>query len=165
MLSSYKTAIARTRPSAPARLVFDRGWLFGRMMNWGVGKAWLDTVLFESHHWVDSCESYDPVYAPMRPSGIYDTIYCGYVANTLTPIRRAGLYMDILQFMSSESTAIFAVRADKVSGAPFEDGVITSKDTFQRSYTVSDFADELAEFFPRHTVMREGHYLIGLGVK
>lgn len=159
MLSSYKTAIARTRPSAPA--MFAGPYMSGRCINWGVGKAHVDTEYFETRWDVSSVDEYDPHYAPERPTGIYKTIYCGYVANTLSPIRRAGLYMDMLQFMDKGSVAIIVVRADKIEGTPFEDGVMTKRGTFQKSYTDREFAKELSEFFGTYTVAKHGHYLIG----
>lgn len=157
--TSAKTAIRRNAVSAPVAYLAQHGAFVGRCINWGSGLAWLDTWIISSASEGD-CEEYDPYYNPIRPVGIYDTIYCGYVANTLPPTYRAGLYMDILQFMNADSLAIIVVRSDKIAGEPFQDGVITAKGTFQKSYLKLELYKELREFFGAVTVERKGHYLI-----
>lgn len=156
---SAKTAIGRKHMSAPVAYLATKGEFKGRCINWGSGRAWIDTWTISAASGQD-CDEYDPYYAPDRPEGIYDTIYCGYVANTLPPTFRAGLYMDMLQFMSSDSTAIIVVRSDNIDGEPYEDGVVTSRATFQKSYTNHELYAELKEFFGYSSIKSRGHYLV-----
>ena len=160
-LPSVKTAIHRptTRPSAPVQWLIDAGLFWGRVIDWGCGRSW-DFWYIEDCPEVDSCDRYDPYFAPENPVGRYDVIYCGYVANTLPPTYRAGLYMDILQYMDKHTRAYIVVRADDIDGEPMQDGYMTQRGTFQRSYTPDQLRTELEEYFDWIQIFNRGHYLI-----
>jgi hypothetical protein len=62
-------------------------------------------------------------------------VVANYVLNTLTPDARAEAF---LQAYIAGQYAIFTVRLDRVDGEPFEDGVITKRGTFQKSFSRSE---------------------------
>lgn len=156
---SARTALPRSKPSAPVRFLIESNVFAGRCLDWGCGLS-VDQFYIASQPNVKSCDAYDKHHWPTRPSGVYDVIYCGYVANTLRPVRRRGLYMDMLQFMDYTTTAYIVVRSDKIDGEPSDDGVVTSRGTFQKSYSPDVLTWELMEFFNVWGVIRKGHYLI-----
>lgn len=156
---SSKTAIKRKGISVPVADLLVKGKIQGRTINWGSGRSYVDTWAMAGVTEYQ-CDEYDPYFAPERPDGFYDTVYCGYVLNTLPPTPRAGCVMDILQYINKYSTVYFAVRNDKVSGEPFEDGVITKRGTFQKSFLNNELYSWLREFFDTVVVTRHGHYLL-----
>lgn len=68
-------AMARTRPSAPARWLHAQGLLVGRCLDYGSGRG-KDAEVFKM-------DAYDPFFEPVAPDGPYDTILCTYVLNVL----------------------------------------------------------------------------------
>jgi ATP adenylyltransferase len=157
-LPSSKTAIKRKGLSVPVADLLVKGKIRGRTINWGSGRSFTDTWAMAGV--TGTCDEYDPYFAPERPDGIYDTVYCGYVLNTLPPTNRAGCVMDILQFIDKTSTVYFAVRGDRVRGEPHHDGVITKRGTFQKSFSNLELYSFLREFFDTVVVSRHGHYLL-----
>jgi len=156
---SGRAAIARSSVSAPVMWLAAHNKFKGRVIDWGCGQS-VDQFYISGLDSVDECCAYDPHWWNNRPNGIYDVIYCGYVANTLRPTRRHGLYMDMLQFMDADSVAYIVVRSDKINGEPEADGVVTSRGTFQKSYSPDVLTWELMEHFNVWSVTRHGHYLI-----
>jgi len=73
--SSHRTAISRSRPSAPAKLLSDMGLLVGRKLDYGCGRG-KDAEVF-------GMERFDPHYAPDMPDGLFNTITCIYVLNVI----------------------------------------------------------------------------------
>jgi hypothetical protein len=144
-----RTAIHRTRVSAPLRWLLDNGLIVGSTCNWGEGYAYQDTIAMNG-------EAYDPnsKYLDRRvmPTRRFDTIYCGYVLNTLTAPEALDVMITVRNHLHVGGTAYFAVRTDKIAGTPFEDGVITKRGTFQCSYK---------PYLPKLNVIhRTGHYAI-----
>ena len=160
-LPSVNTAIHRPtdRPSAPVQWLIDADLFWGRVCDWGCGRSW-DYMWIESLGDVEYVDRYDPYFAPDRPHGYYNVIYCGYVANTLPPTYRAGLYINMLQYMDADTRAYIVVRADEISGEPAFDGYMTQRGTFQRNYTPAQLREELSEYFDWIEVFNRGHYLI-----
>lgn len=149
MKSAAFTALKRTKPSRPAREIVMRG-LIGEndfVLNFGSGHAEHDTALFREH--ARFAESYDPLLGPEMPKvrGGWDVIYCGYVLNVLPPTERGVVIRTIANILRPGGRAYFAVRSDEIKGRPYEDGVITSRGTFQKSYTSTVLFRELIVAF------------------
>lgn len=75
--TSHRTAVARTRPSAPVRFLLAAGLLRGRLLDWGCGRG-LDAAYL-------GADAYDPYWRPEMPDRRrrYDTVLCTYVLNVL----------------------------------------------------------------------------------
>jgi hypothetical protein len=100
---SYLTALTRTKPSAPARLLGENGFLVGRSLDYGCGKG------FDADFY--GMEGYDPYYRPGYPTGKFDTIVCIYVLNVIpeSSLRYEIMYA-ILGLLKEGGTAYITVR-------------------------------------------------------
>ena len=132
-MNSGATAIARTKVSAPTQWLIDNHYVYGDVLHFGEGKAFLDTEAIASLPNVDSVYAYDPnSYDPRKrtlPLGCpFHYAVCNYVLNTLTPQDREDAFYKA--FLSA-TYAIYTVRLDKVAGEPMFDGVVTKRGTFQ----------------------------------
>lgn len=134
-LNSDKTAITRKKPSAPAQWIHDHYLLPEKVINWGEGKAYHDSVLLNA-------EGYDPnsLFSDnqYRSDSWYDLGVCIYVLNTLLPDERADCLEEV---MVCCDRALFAVRTDtkNLEGTKRADGVVTSWDTFQAQLTPQEW--------------------------
>ena len=140
-MNSGATAMTRTKVSAPTQWLLDNYALYGDVIHYGEGKAFQDTEAIGNLEGVDSVFGYDPnSIIPdhrTRPVGcLWDYSVSNYVLNTLTLDDREEALID--QFVSSLSSVI-TVRIDKVKGTPFQDGVSTSKGTFQAQLTAAEW--------------------------
>lgn len=100
----HLTAIARTKPSAPARMLYDRYLLKGRCLDYGCGRG-KDADTYR-------LDKYDPHWYPTRPTGQYDTITCTYVLNVVRPEDVPYILQDIRALLAPRGTAYLTVRRD-----------------------------------------------------
>lgn len=133
------------------------------LLHFGEGKAFFDTRLFELN--ADFVDAYDP-YSPdpkkrEYPEGtFYDKIVAIYVFNTLPPLSRRNAVNDAMELLSPGGVLIAAVRADKVLGAAHYDGVVTKRDTFQKSYTMAGVLKEFSHYGHTKVVYATPGYII-----
>jgi hypothetical protein len=135
---SYKTAIGRTKPSAPSVWLFDNDYIVGKLLDFGCGRGY-DVAYFD-------CDGYDPFYYKKYPTRRYDTILCTYVLNTLEPDDRLKVLTEIASLLKNDhSKAYLTVRRNvKVPG-------YTSTGTYQENVV-----------FPYPIVYKTGDYCIYL---
>lgn len=103
---SAKTAIARTRLSAPTAYLHRHGKLVGRVLDYGCGRGFdCDTLGYQG---------YDPNHRPKTPPvGKYDTIVCNYVLNVIeNKQEREDVLRTIYTYLAKGGTAYISVRAD-----------------------------------------------------
>lgn len=140
-MNSEKTAIARTKVSAPTQWLLDNDKLDGNVLHFGEGKAFQDTAAIQNAPNVDMVVAYDPnSYNPLKrqlPDEVFNYVVCNYVLNVLTENERHPALCDAY---THASTLYVTVRLDKVKGEPYQDGVITSKGTFQAQLTAAEWA-------------------------
>lgn len=119
-MNSHKTAIKRTKPSAPVQWLIKNEFLLPDVptLDYGCGKG----DIRYSHLPV---VEYDPHFQPAEPAGLYLQIYCGYVLNTLGYFERLKVLRKIRAHLARCGTAYIAVRRDIL-----KDGH-TSNGTFQ----------------------------------
>jgi hypothetical protein len=101
---AHKTAIARTKLSAPAQYLTERGLLVGRVLDFGCGHG-VDAEILSTFsiegltHREDGifevCK-WDPFFhpnaqLPLELAGKVDTIMCNYVLNVVTPKEQEGI--------------------------------------------------------------------------
>lgn len=119
---SYRTAITRKKLSSPVQWLLDNGWLplNKRSLDFGCGRGFDANAL--------GFEKYDPHYFPnsMLVSGLWQTIVCNYVLNTIeTQEKRLQLCERLRRMLDNDGIAFIVVRRDvKVEGW-------TNRHTFQ----------------------------------
>jgi hypothetical protein len=115
---SHRTAITRTKLSAPMNLLATCGYISGRTLDYGCGKGFDAYTL--------SMEKYDPYFKSERPTGTFDTITCIYVLNVVEESQEIAIIKDVKSLLNPNGRAFFAVRRDK-----FIEGTNT-RGTYQR---------------------------------
>ena len=105
---AHKTAITRTKISAPAKWLLEAGLLQGRVLDYGCGKGKDAEVV--------GCAGYDPYYRPEKPIGTFDTIMCNFVLNVIeSKDERREVLRDIICRLEDGGCAYITVRTDKKS--------------------------------------------------
>jgi hypothetical protein len=104
---AHKTAIARRGASAPVKYLINKGLLVGRILDHGCGKG--DICKFTD---IQNAEQWDPTWHPQRPLGLFDTVYSGFVLNTMPEEARHNVLSDIRRFLAPGGTAYIAIRRD-----------------------------------------------------
>lgn len=119
-MTSHKTAIRRTKISAPMKHLCDAGLLFGRMLDYGCGRG------FDADQF--GMEKYDPYFCSSLPEGKFDVITCNYVLNVLEhDVQIESVLKKIRGLLKDNGVAYIAVRRDVK-----QDGY-TNKMTYQRN--------------------------------
>ncbi|ENN6469942.1 hypothetical protein AB9X29_003743 [Vibrio vulnificus] len=146
---SAKTSIYRKSASAPLKLLLQRGLITGSVLNFGKGRCDIDSRTIREH--VGMCSDYDYTYHKVDLMGCsFDTVYAGYVVNTLPPQSRMVVFRDIANVTKRTGRAYIAARSDAdkaIRGTPCADGVRTSIGTFQIGYKEGQLAKEAARVF------------------
>lgn len=126
--NSHRTAMTRHKLSAPSRWIKEQGLLRGEVLDYGCGKG-KDAKLLR-------CDKYDPYYFPSYPYGLYDTILCTYVLNTMPVRQREEVIKSVISLLTVGGRAFFTVRRDikqdgTTSTGTFQETVKLSEDKFQ----------------------------------
>ena len=109
ILTSHKTAIRRTKISAPMRMLLQKGLIHGRALDYGCGHGFDASAA--------GMEKYDPHWFPEIPEGDFDVIVCQYVLNTLHRKYWREILIDIQMRLRQMGQAYITVRKDiKQSG-------------------------------------------------
>ena len=117
MNNSHKTAITRTKPSAPMNYLHGEGLLAGDMLDYGCGKG------YDAQHF--SMDKFDPHFTDgeiialngdvidLESRKQYDTITCNYVLNVIEkPGDRAEVLNNIRYLLKPGGVAYITVRRD-----------------------------------------------------
>lgn len=116
---AYKTAISRSKLSAPVKRLMDKGLLAGRVLDYGCGRGQdADKV---------GAEKFDPHFFPQKPQGKFDVITCNYVLNVVEPGGEKAILKDIRKRLKPGGVAYITVRRDVK-----KDG-FTKSGTYQRN--------------------------------
>ncbi len=105
--ASARTAIARTRLSAPAAYLDEQGLLRRRVLDFGCGRGDLGRFLEDRH----VCQ-WDPHHHPTVPRGLFDTVVCIYVLNVLPPPSRRDALRSAKEYVRPGGYLYVAVRRD-----------------------------------------------------
>lgn len=103
---THRTAITRKGLSAPVKVLKARGELLGRVLDFGCGHGQDADIL--------GAEKYDPDGFPDYPKGLFDTILCTYVLNTIEyESEREDVVNRIMNLLADYGCAYYTVRTDK----------------------------------------------------
>lgn len=143
-IQRHRTALSRDKLSLPLFLLSKRGYLDGRysVLDYGCGRG--DDLRELEAHGI-SCMGWDPVFQPDTDLELCDIVNLGYVINVIEDIderretlRRAYSFCKKILVVS----AMLGNEAILSQFKPYKDGVITSRNTFQKYY----FQQELQHF-------------------
>ena len=139
-VARHLTAIDRNKLSQPMQLLARHSYLDGNhsILDYGCGKG--DDVRELEAHGIDAC-SWDPIYRPDGALRKTDIVNLGYVINVIEDRQER---TQTLQTAYRHAEKVLAVSA-MVAGEslisqfrPYKDGVLTSRNTFQKYYTQSE---------------------------
>ncbi len=159
-IDRHKTAIDRNKLSSPMQVLARRSYLDGNysILDYGCGKG--DDLRELEAHGIDAT-GWDPAHKPDGKLPESDIVNLGYVLNVVEDIdeRRETL---IRAFGYANKLLIVSVMIAGESiiqqFTPYKDGVITSRNTFQRYYTQSEIKTYLEDS------LEESPIAVGQGV-
>jgi DNA phosphorothioation-associated putative methyltransferase len=154
----HKTAIRRFQPSRPVALALDHQLIAPgiTVFDYGCGRG--DDIRHLCAQGI-AANGWDPHYSPQSELQSADVVNLGYVLNVIeNPVERDAVLRRALQL--SHRLLIVAVRVDQgpQSGEAFNDGLITTRNGFQKLYTQSELRTYLESTLNHRPVMA------GLGV-
>lgn len=163
-MDAQRTQITRTSVSRPTRFIagrFNEKLTGLRILHHGSGKAYADTALLEELGATVTDYEPNPADDPAkadrkRLKGTYDLVISNYVLNVLPPEQRDEVWGDLysiarLAQRRRKDVVIYVTvrsfRDTSIKGQPFEDGVITSRGTFQKGYDEQELHREADRYF------------------
>jgi DNA phosphorothioation-associated putative methyltransferase len=135
-IDRHKTALSRDKLSVPLFLMAERGYLNGKytVLDYGCGKG--DDIRELQKHEIE-CNGWDPVHQPDTDIENSDIVNLGYVINVIEDREERN---ETLKRAYSHTEKILIVSAMLGNESiferfkPYKDGVITSRNTFQKYY-------------------------------
>lgn len=107
--NSHLTAKNRVKMSFPSKLLFEKKFLNGKVLDFGCGFG-KDVEELEKKG--VNIVGYDPFYYKTYPQEKFDTIICIYVLNVLLPQAQARVLFEVSQLLKIGGKAFFVVRRD-----------------------------------------------------
>jgi len=146
-IERHKTAIDRNKLSSPMQTLARHGYFDGNhsVLDYGCGKG--DDVRELEAHGVDVL-GWDPVHKPDNAPTKRDIVNLGFVINVIEDINeRKETLKKAFSYAKRVLIASVMVAGESVirQFTPYKDGVITSRNTFQRYYTQSEFKEYLED--------------------
>ncbi|EGQ9395486.1 DNA phosphorothioation-associated putative methyltransferase [Vibrio cholerae] len=144
-IDRYKTAIVRYELSGPMKILAKQGYLDGRfsIFDYGCGRG--DDIRELEAHGLDVL-GWDPVFSPDNDKINSDIVNLGFVLNViedkderLEALLSAWELVDKMLVVS----VMLANESYIAQFQPYKDGVITSRNTFQKYYAQSEFKEYL----------------------
>ena len=141
-IERHRTAINRNQLSAPMKILARHGYLDGKfsLLDYGCGKG--DDLRELELHKLD-CIGWDPNYKPDGKLEEKDIVNLGFVLNVIEDrserdltLKKAWGYAKSILIVS----VMIAGRSTTDKFASFNDGVVTSINTFQKYYSQAEFS-------------------------
>ena len=157
-IARHRTAIHRFQFSRPISLAFNHRLIQDdrTVFDYGCGHGHDIGLLQKSGL---KAEGWDPHFRPDAPLHPADIVNLGYVLNVIEdPAERTETLRKA--FALAEKALVVAVRVDQSleKGLPFQDGLITSRGSFQKIYSQSEFRQFVGD------TLGVRPYIAGLGV-
>ncbi len=136
-IKRHKTAISRDKLSVPLFLIAQRGYLNGNysVLDFGCGKG--DDLRELEEHGID-CMGWDPAYRPDVDLEACDIVNLGFVINVIEDKEERSETLIKAYSYANKFMIVSAMLGNEniyERFKPYKDGVITSRNTFQRYYT------------------------------
>jgi hypothetical protein len=145
-VARHLTALSRTNLSAPIQSLARFGWLDGSrsVFDYGCGRG--DDIRGLLENGID-VSGWDPYYAPELPKRKAQIVNLGFVINVIEDRQERQEALQSAHDLAEDLLVVSAMIAnpDSVRGKPYGDGVLTSRNTFQKYYTQAELRDWLAE--------------------
>jgi DNA phosphorothioation-associated putative methyltransferase len=155
----HRTALTRYALSKPMQLLAKHEFLEGKhtIFDYGCGKGSDVDILRQNHL---TANGWDPHFCPDNPKHTADIVNLGFVINVIEDkIERMeavlGAYQLCTQFLCA---AVMLGEQSSERGRLFRDGVLTSRNTFQRYYSQEEFREYLRQ------ILDEDPVAVGPGV-
>ncbi|ENM3776679.1 DNA phosphorothioation-associated putative methyltransferase [Vibrio cholerae] len=140
-IDRYKTAIVRYELSGPMKILAKQGYLDGRfsIFDYGCGRG--DDIRELEAHGLDVL-GWDPVFSPDNDKINSDIVNLGFVLNVIED-KDERLEALLSAWELAEKLLVVSVMLANesyiVQFQPYKDGVITTRNTFQKYYAQSEF--------------------------
>lgn len=145
-VARHLTALSRSNFSAPVQTLARFGFLDGAktVFDYGCGRG--DDLRGLAENGIE-VGGWDPHYAPDRPKRPAHIVNLGFVVNVIEDPAERREALICAYALAEELLVVSAMIAnpDAVRGTPYGDGVLTSRNTFQKYYTQAELRDWLAE--------------------
>lgn len=159
LVERHRTALTRYALSKPMQLLAKHDFLEGKhtIFDYGCGKG-SDVEILRQNNII--AHGWDPHFCPENPKHTADIVNLGFVINVIEdPSERReavlGAYQLCTQFLCA---AVMLGEQSPERGRLFRDGVLTSRNTFQRYYSQEEFREYLSD------VLGEDPVAVGPGV-
>ncbi len=159
-IKRHKTAIDRNQLSQPMQILARHNYFNGdySVLDYGCGKG--DDMRELEAHGID-ISGWDPVHCPDGDLVNSDIVNLGFVLNVIEDrdernetLKRAWEYADKILIVS----VMIAGESFLQQFTPYKDGIITSRNTFQRYYTQSEIRSYV------ETTLDENAIAVGQGI-
>ncbi len=157
-IQRHLTAIARTNLSAPVQLLIRNGLINenGRFFDYGCGRGSDIEVLNGNGI---AATGWDPYFAKENPKSPAEVVNLGFVVNVIEdPAERVEAIQGAFALCEGVMSVGVMLYSGDVPGRPYADGFLTSRNTFQKYFSQTEFKDYLEQ------VLHHEVFLVGPGV-
>ncbi len=159
-IDRHKTAIDRNQLSQPMQILAKHDYLNGdwSIFDYGCGKG--DDVRELEAHGIN-INSWDPVYNPTNSKIKSEVVNLGFVLNVIEDRKeRTETLLDAWKYTDKLLVVSVMVAGESVirQFTPYKDGVVTSRNTFQKYYTQG----EIREYI--ENILNENAIAVGQGI-
>lgn len=107
----FITALSRDKPSKPTRILYDKGLLYGKVLDYGCGKGFDVEWLNQQGVYTLGYDKYNDEYNDIELLyNTYDVAICNYVLNTIPDLQTCYDIVDLLKHIADK--IYIAVRSD-----------------------------------------------------
>ena len=146
-IERHKTAIARNKLSTPMQSLLRHNYFEGQytLFDYGCGKGDDLTILRENGV---EAKGWDPVYNPDEPKNPSDIVNLGFVINVIENPKERKETLQEAYKQTNKILVISAMLGGESITSQFKkygDGIVTSRNTFQKYYTQNELKNYIAD--------------------
>jgi len=150
----HKTAITRYKFSRPIQTIIEYGLLDQdkSLLDYGCGRGDDVNGLREMGF---SVSAWDPVYHPDSPKKPADIVNLGFVLNVIEdPVERAEVLHEAYELSKKllVVSTLMESTSTPVVGRPYKDGILTSRNTFQKYFQQNELQQYIEDVLNTSTV-------------
>lgn len=144
IIQRHLTALSRANLSAPMQTLARFGYLDGSktIFDYGCGRG--SDVIFLTENNIQAT-GWDPHYAPHNPKHTADIVNLGFVINVIEDRRERNEALRGAFELANEwlIVSVMLEHCNSGNGKPYADGVLTSRNTFQKYYSQGELGNYL----------------------